>query len=394
MLRLLKIRLLVSSLLVICSFEISAQWAMSEMNIAHQYDPNAEVFLKAKPVLFGDSLYLTLALDINEPQAQLYDYGFDIFLTSDLNQKLKTPVSQALIDSTLISSFHNQHVLKFSMPHQAAGWVVVRVASAYSGFNLYFEYRLTSINSPNFELLEDGVPVVNPFERPSSFQSSESITAFYYAHDFGIALPPMSTGEMPPKSMSIDSIFQWPKFDFQQLYKSGLYYFQQDTTTQVGKPLLVTNKYFPQPATLDQLIEPLIYITTKNEREQLDRVDSKKAFDQFWLQLTDSPDRAKRIIKEYYSRVEFANTHFTNYKEGWKTDPGMIFIIFGPPDKVIKQNKKETWIYLQNARLPKIKFEFIKSNNVFSSSQYTLLRNKDYDNIWFRAVDLWRKSRF
>lgn len=387
-------RVLFFTLALTSTNQLFAQWALSEMNLAHQFDPTSEVFLKGTPALAGDSLHLTIELVINQQKAQLYDYSFDLFLTNDLNQKLKTPVNKSSIDSTLISSFGNRHVLKFSTPHKSAGWAIIRVASGFSGFNLYFEHRITAINSPTFTILEDGVPIVQSYVRPANYQSSQNLTVFYYTHDFEVALPPMSVGEMPAKSLSIDSIFQWPQFDFQNLNKEGLYYFQKDTSTQVGKAIIVTDKYFPEPATIDQLIEPLIYITTKSEKEQLDRVQNKKDFDQFWLDLTDSPERARKIIREYYSRVEFANMHFTNYKAGWKTDPGMIFIIFGAPSEVIKQNKKETWVYLQNSRLPKLKFEFIKSNNVFSSSQYTLLRKKDYDNVWFRAVDLWRKSRF
>ncbi|MEP2771232.1 MAG: GWxTD domain-containing protein [Fulvivirga sp.] len=374
--------------------KLHAQWAMSEMNLAHQYDAEAEVFLKGKTSLSGDSLHLTLEIDINQSKPQLYDYSFDIFLSSDLNQKLKAPIDKTQIDSTLISSFKNKHVLKFSTPHKNAGWAIVRVSSGFSGYNLYFEFRITAINSPNYNIQKEGVPVINNAIQPGNYQSNEALTGYYYTHDFGIALPPMSAGEIPQRTMNIDSVFKWPKYEFQYLEKPGLYYVQADTSSQVGRAYLVTEKFFPKPATLDQLIEPLVYITTRKEKEQLDNVLTKKDFDQFWLDLTDSPERARNIIKEYYSRVEFANVHFTNYKEGWKTDPGMIFIIFGAPDEVLKHNKKETWIYLQNSRLPKIKFEFIKSNNVFSSSQYTLLRDKNYDNVWFRAVDLWRKSRF
>lgn len=388
-----KIYLVVILVLASCQ-QLCAQWAMSEMNLAHQYDANAEVFLKGKTSLSGDSLHLTLELDINQSQPQLYDYSFDIFLTNDLNQKLKAPIEKLLIDSTLISSFKNKHVLKFSTPHKNAGWAIVRVSSGFSGYNLYFEYRITTINSPNFNLQKEGGPITENFIQVDNYQSTEALTAYYYTHDFGIALPPMSAGEVPQRTMNIDSVFKWPKYEFQYLTNAGLYYVQADTSSQVGRAYLVTEKFFPKAATLDQLIEPLVYITTKKEKEQLDNAQTKKDFDQFWLDLTDSPERARNIIKEYYSRVEFANERFTNYKEGWKTDPGMIYIIFGAPDEVLKHNKKETWIYLQNSRLPKIKYEFIKSNNVFSSSQYTLLRDKNYDNVWFRAVDLWRKSRF
>ena len=32
---------------------------------------------------------------------------------------------------------------------------------------------------------------------------------------------------------------------------------------------------------------------------------------------------------------------FTSYKQGWKTDKGMIYIIFGAPDEVLKDGERE-----------------------------------------------------
>ena len=38
---------------------------------------------------------------------------------------------------------------------------------------------------------------------------------------------------------------------------------------------------------------------------------------------------------EYYRRLTFANAHFSNtYSEGWKTDMGMVYILFGMPTNI------------------------------------------------------------
>jgi hypothetical protein len=42
-------------------------------------------------------------------------------------------------------------------------------------------------------------------------------------------------------------------------------------------------------------------------------------------------DRARRIAALYYRRTAAANRLFSNYKAGWKTPRGMIYILFGPP---------------------------------------------------------------
>ena len=39
--------------------------------------------------------------------------------------------------------------------------------------------------------------------------------------------------------------------------------------------------------------------------------------------------KAKSLIAIYYNRIQNANLHFTTFKEGWKTDRGMIYVVFG-----------------------------------------------------------------
>jgi hypothetical protein len=39
-------------------------------------------------------------------------------------------------------------------------------------------------------------------------------------------------------------------------------------------------------------------------------------------------------MEEYYRRIEFANTNFTSYIEGWRTDRGMVYITLGPPNDI------------------------------------------------------------
>ena len=56
-------------------------------------------------------------------------------------------------------------------------------------------------------------------------------------------------------------------------------------------------------------------------------------------------------MEEYYSRVEYANKNFSHYQAGWKTDMGMVFILFGSPNNVerhpfdIDSKPYEIWSY-------------------------------------------------
>ena len=56
-------------------------------------------------------------------------------------------------------------------------------------------------------------------------------------------------------------------------------------------------------------------------------------------------EQAKELIRIYYNRVFFSNYYFTSDREGWKTDSGMIFIVYGPPNTFYKSEDEEKWGY-------------------------------------------------
>ena len=39
-------------------------------------------------------------------------------------------------------------------------------------------------------------------------------------------------------------------------------------------------------------------------------------------------------MMEYYARIRIANERYSHYTEGWKTDMGMVFIIYGEPSSI------------------------------------------------------------
>ena len=61
-------------------------------------------------------------------------------------------------------------------------------------------------------------------------------------------------------------------------------------------------------------------------------------------------------MDEYYARVEYAKKNFQSFLEGWRTDRGMVYIRFGPPQNVERHpfdsdNKQyEIWYYYNQNR--------------------------------------------
>jgi len=107
---------------------------------------------------------------------------------------------------------------------------------------------------------------------------------------------------------------------------------------------------------LDLAIEQLRYIAKEGEMgpmEDAKTPEEKQAkFLAFWKKRDPNPNTARNEKMElYYARVDYANRHFSHYREGWRTDMGMIYIIFGPPNDVsrhpfeVDSKPYELWRY-------------------------------------------------
>ncbi|MGE5430141.1 MAG: GWxTD domain-containing protein [Syntrophomonadaceae bacterium] len=90
---------------------------------------------------------------------------------------------------------------------------------------------------------------------------------------------------------------------------------------------------------LDKAIDQLVYIANESELKKIKDAPSKdekqKKFLEFWKSKDPSPSTEQNeVFEEYYRRIAYANEHFKNYMEGWRTDMGMVFITLGPPSNI------------------------------------------------------------
>src|SRR4051812_1040907 len=87
------------------------------------------------------------------------------------------------------------------------------------------------------------------------------------------------------------------------------------------------------------LKEDVLYIITPEELsafKQLSNDEERDNFiEQFWLRRDPTPDTVENEFKEeHYRRIAYANEHFAAGKQGWRTDRGRIYIVFGPADEI------------------------------------------------------------
>ena len=223
--------------------------------------------------------------------------------------------------------------------------------------------------------------------------SSKPLYAFRYKHEFEAASSPMNTTPRPaPKTLAVDSSLVITANQPFQLPKEGLYFFLEDSTETYGLGVVVADNRYPKLTRPEKLIKPVMYMSTSSEINELNTSkDIKKSFDRYWLTLMSGNEEvARRAIRTYFSRVEEANRLFTTYKEGWKTDKGMIYIVLGAPDRVQRSRDREVWVYNRRANVSEINFTFNRKPNQFVEDHYELVRYMEYQPIWYPIVEAWR----
>ncbi|GAB3332676.1 hypothetical protein GCM10027299_39450 [Larkinella ripae] len=222
---------------------------------------------------------------------------------------------------------------------------------------------------------------------------SKSLHLYRYRHDFDPAQSPMNTTPRPAaKTLNIDSTLSVTTNQPFSLPDEGLYYFLEDTADAYGLGLMVTDNRFPKLTRPEKLVKPVLYVSTNTEINGLNSAaDFKKALDRYWLTMMGGDQSlARGAIRAYYGRVEEANRLFTTYKEGWKTDKGMIYIVLGPPDRVQRSRDREVWVYNQRANVSEINFTFNRKPNQFVEDHYELVRYVEYQPVWYPVVEAWR----
>jgi GWxTD domain-containing protein len=160
-----------------------------------------------------------------------------------------------------------------------------------------------------------------------------------------IATSPLAPAPAKELAFKPDSVWEQaynPGVNFMFGYE-GLYLIQTDTTKKEGLFMMNFGASFPDEDRTEQLVQPIQYLVSSAEYQKLSaEKHPKKMMDKFWLTTTGSTDKARMQIRVFYNRMRYANQYFTDFKEGWKTDRGMIYMVYGLPDNINKGSNSET----------------------------------------------------
>jgi len=222
------------------------------------------------------------------------------------------------------------------------------------------------------------------------------VTVDCFFKEFPPAPPPFSLKQPEELKYKPDSVFnvQLTSDNFNlTMPASGFYHIRTDKSGQEGLSLYTYDKTFPGVSNTDEMINCTRYIMNREEFEECKKaIDQKEAIDKFWLTIGGSNERARELLKRYYGRVKEANKYYTSYTQGWKTDRGMIFIMFGLPSNIHRTNKSETWIYGIETNPNTMRYIFYKTKNPFTDNDYVMERSQFYKDSWYNAEDVWRNG--
>lgn len=90
---------------------------------------------------------------------------------------------------------------------------------------------------------------------------------------------------------------------------------------------------------LDLAIDQLMYIAEHGELERIRAAqtaeEKRNRFREFWKKRDPTPETDRNeAMENYYLRVDYANRNFASYIDGWRTDRGMVYIIYGEPNTI------------------------------------------------------------
>lgn len=377
---------------------------LTKLNLNWKYQPDAPLKLQWDLYQPADQApSLLLQLKIAQPARTKSLSGF-VHYRDSLNS------ATSLHREPLFSSIPKgaeEHQIQLNIDTTRAGqWLVLELQHSTDSLRSHwYPLHIPSLlhfGAPAFYLQHQEKPLLAPFalvESPITPRLTGNASDSLYLFIYQINFPPAPT----PMTMAPNAAGTKMEIDERRLLTAnssitpdleGFYFLQTDTLTLQGQGIRVENKYFPKTRTVPAMASPIRYLSTNEEWTELEREDfSKQAIDRFWLRMTQSEDKARKIIRSYYRRITQANILFTSFKEGWKTDMGMVYVLYGPPDVVRIRPDGEQWTYRAKTDIPEINFTFVRTVNPFDPQYFQLVRNKNYARTHFQIVSKWRRGQ-
>lgn len=396
---------------LICIFlallsSLKAQNRMSSSEIAYLYNEENEFLIQHKVALDGDRVKVYLRFILNSGSLRITDYRMSYDVRASYIDEKTVNSSVSLDSSNVIDVGFRQNVYSFEFTKESTdNLLVVDFYNSVRDKHFYLDIPLKLKEwQPTPYLLfeaEKEIPyfanyinkdypvrVVNVFGGSASYQINGTNSSN------AVAMPPFDESEMAVASdIPLDTLYGVRNGEEFRFYNSGYHTIKSSENNSDQFGVLVTDEVHPYFNNFRDLMTPLVYVSTNDEyKNMVAASNSREAFESFVNNSISSNERvAKDFIKYYYRRVRRSARLFSNNQEGWKTDRGMIYQVFGNPAQVFRNESTELWVYPSSTggRLRYI-FDIIVEDGIV---KYKLIRAKRYRENWMRAVTQWRSGR-
>lgn len=363
---------------------------------------------------FGSDLYFSEANALGEPIAMLYisvklynlDQGRIISDTAILNLDIKK--IEGKMEYVFDIPLNAQSGFNYIAEVITIDKVRQKVIQSFVPFDKLNDYNRFNFKAKGYFLQNDLFnSIVKPNEYASLLYPKMKIDTLYISY-----FQPFKDIPYPPSLLLPEKLMkEEPEITIPVAYsdtlplmfpREGIFFCTTQRDLSAGFTFYNFGPDFPEMTTPESMIEPLAYLSNDAELNTIrSSTKPKVALDEFWLERGGNIEKARELIRIYYTRVRYANYYFNSFKEGWRTDRGMIYIIYGPPDKVYKTDEGERWGYRKaviktnwgtryHIQEEYAYFSFSKKENKFSENEYILNRSENSVTYWDQAVRSWR----
>ena len=120
-------------------------------------------------------------------------------------------------------------------------------------------------------------------------------------------------------------------------YNEGYFKITSPQTDGEVLQILVADVYYPYYDKYEELVKPLIFITTNDEFQKMRGSDfPRDAFEEFVNMTISTNQSISRNLFVHTIRIRRSARLFTSDRKGWKTDRGMLYQILEDHSKFLE----------------------------------------------------------
>lgn len=386
--------------------ESMAQKRMSAYDVSFLYDENHEFLVNYKVASSGSNYKVYLQFMLNSGNVKITDYNLSFDLRANYIDEQKNSNKNKLDSSQIIATGFRQFIYEISFNKQSNQNILVldvfnRMKDTHFVLDIPLTYKdqapapfLVFEAEKNIPYFPKFLSVKQAFRMVNVFGAKGNYELNGIENNKRMAPPPFDLNEYNvPTEIKIDTLYGTNENESMQLYSPGYYRITSPEVVDAERHIIVHDAYYPYFGNYEDLIKPLILITTKNEYNSFRSGENvRQSFEAFVQDaISSNPESAKSFIKYFYRRIRTSARLFTENKAGWKTDRGIIYQIFGKPNQVFRNELTEVWTYA-NLTNKENRFVF----DIYHKDgrrNYQLKRNKRFEENWMAAVEQWRQAR-